>query len=414
MTQTIIIGAGLAGLTATYELLKAGQDVQLVEASDRIGGRAYTVPLAAGQYGEFGAEFVDQHHTALQAYVAEFNLALDPALQPDDLYWWVEGKLCNWETLPESNRIALEQLNTQLSQLLEQQADPAQTLEQWLKTVSMTPFAQRMARRDARSLFTADADTIGVGFFAQLSDIDEVSFRIRSGSSRLAEAFAQRLSGRIRTQSVVRRIQQQAEQGILTIESDGMSEMVAQQVVVAIPWSVLRHLPIDAPLTDGQRTAIAQLPYGNAVKTLLQYPYRFWERANFGIALVEEEYQALWEPTFAQVGVERILACLSGGTPSLNLGEQTYNLADQSVRALYPNAPSPMMAVSHDWNRDEWAQGAYCYFGPGDLHRFNPDLGLPAGRVFFAGEHTADANYRGYMEGAIRSGQRAARQVLMY
>jgi monoamine oxidase len=412
MTQTVVIGAGLAGLSAAYELLQAGQDVQLLEASDRIGGRAYTVPLNAGQYGEFGAEFVDEHHTALKAYAAEFNLALEPALGADDLYWWVEGNLYNWESLPAAHRNALEQLDAELSRLLEQQADPAQTLEQWLKTASMPPFACRMAHRDARSLFTTDAEKIGVGFFAYISGTEAVNQRIRDGSSRLADAFAQRLGERIHTGMAVRGIRQQAEQVILNVESTGMSEMVAEQVVVAIPWSVLRHLPIDAPLTDGQRTAIAQLSYGKAVKTLVQYPYRFWEQANFGIVLVEGDYQAIWEPTFAQAGTETILACLSGGTPSLHLGEQANELAEHSVRTLYPNAPQPIGAVSYNWNTNEWAQGAYCYFAPGDLHRFHPVLTLPAGQVFFAGEHTAEEKYRGYMEGALRSGQRAAQQIL--
>ena len=81
------------------------------------------------------------------------------------------------------------------------------------------------------------------------------------------------------------------------------------------------------------------------------------------------------------------------------------------MQIVYPNAPDEIASISYDWSADEWARGAYCYFGPGDLNRFNPSLTLPAGRVFFAGEHTAPVEYRGYMEGAIRSGQRAAQQV---
>ncbi len=128
--------------------------------------------------------------------------------------------------------------------------------------------------------------------------------------------------------------------------------------------------------------------------------------------MVEGEYQAIWELTFAQMGAQRILSCLSGGTPNLHLGERTRELAEQSVSCIYPDAPKPIASLSHDWSADEWARGAYCYFGPGDLNRFNPHLMLPAGRVLFAGEHTAKVEYRGYMEGAIRSGQRAAQQIL--
>ncbi|NHC34691.1 FAD-dependent oxidoreductase [Scytonema millei] len=71
-----------------------------------------------------------------------------------------------------------------------------------------------------------------------------------------------------------------------------------------------------------------------------------------------------------------------------------------------------MACRSYDWNTDRWAKGGYCYFAPGQLDRFNPHLTLPGGRVFFAGEHTAPVEYRGYMEGAVRSGIRAAQQIL--
>ena len=414
MTERIIVvGAGLAGLSAAYELVRAGRDVQVCEANERIGGRTYTVPVSAGQYGELGAEFVDGNHTALLAYAAEFDLKLDPAFRAaDDLYWLVNGKLHNQEALTVEQNAALNHLAAELSVLLDQQKDPPQTLEQWLETQQIAPFARQIARRAAHSLFATDPELIGVGFFAHFNDISNGSLRIKGGSSRLAEALAKRLGKRLHMGTPVRCIQQHDDTVTVGVQTTGgLVEVVADAVVVAIPWSVLRHIPLEAPMKPEQRDAIALLPYGGAVKTLLQDPHRFWSRSNFGIVLVDGAYQAIWEPTFAQLGTEKILSCFSGGTPSLGLAAQAGDRAAAAVSALYPDAPETITSLSHDWSAEQWTQGAYCYFGPGELNRFDPHLTLPAGRVFFAGEHTAPVEYRGYMEGAIRSGQRAVLQI---
>lgn len=413
--QTIVVGAGLAGLSAAFELVRNGCDVRVFEARDRVGGRVHTAQLGAGQYGELGAEFVDDNHTALMAYAAEFDLKLDPACQfPDDLYWVIDGMLCNRKSFTAEQVTALENLYAELETLREQQQDPLQTLDEWLEARQIAPFASRIARVQARSLFATDPDLIGPGFFAYPSaGGGGVTMRIRGGNSRLADAVAKRLGERVHTGTPVRRIQQIGDTVSVSVETaKGLVEVVADSVIVAVPWSVLRNTPLQAPLTDPQREAIASLPYGGALKTLLQYPYRFWSRSNFGIVLLDGEYQAIWEPTFAQPGTEKILSCTSGGTPSMLLAQQAVDKASQAVYSTNPDSPEAIASVFHDWGADEWARGAYCYFGPGDLNRFNPHLTLPAGQVFFAGEHTASVEYRGYMEGAIRSGHRAAQQIL--
>lgn len=411
--QTIVVGAGLAGLSAAYELLRAGCDVRVFEARERLGGRVHTVQLAAGQYGDLGAEFVDDNHTAAIAYAAEFDLKLDPACQfPDELYWFINGKLCNQKSFTTQQREVVDDFYAKLAKQLEQNPDPLQTLAEWMDTHEIAPFARWLASVQALALFATDAAKISIGFFAQFSGGDGSNMRIRGGSSRLVDALAQHLKS-VHTNNPVRRIQQTDNAVTISVETaNGTVEVVADSVIVTIPWSVLRHIPIEAPLTDIQREAISSLPYGGVVKTLLQYPHRFWAQPNFGVNLLEGEYQAIWEPTFAQAGTEKILSCFSGGSSSLSLAQQAIKKAEQTVRTIYSDAPEAIASHSYDWNADEWAKGAYCYFAPGQLHRFNPHLILPAGRVFFAGEHTAPVEYRGYMECAIRSGQRAAEQIL--
>ncbi|MGL4618298.1 flavin monoamine oxidase family protein [Chroococcidiopsis sp.] len=412
--RTIIVGAGLAGLSAAYELVQAGHNIQVFEAQQRLGGRVYTVQMESGQYGDLGAEFVDDNHTAVMAYATQFDLKLDPACQfPDDLYWFSDGILRNWNDFTTEQENALDNFYTQLSTAIEQQSDPLQTLEQWMESHQITPFVRRLARVQSRGLYAVDADSIGVGFFAQYGSTGSSNLRMRGGSSQLVNALAGQVKERIGLGTPVRRIQQKDNTVTVSVETaNGLEEVVADNVIVAIPWSVLRHIPLDFPISEAHKAAIFELPYGSLVKTLVQYPDRFWTQANFGIQLLESDYQAIWEPTFTQVGKQKILCCYSGGRPSLTLGERAIDTAKQTVHTLYPHAPEAIACRSYDWNTDLWAKGGYCYFAPGQLDRFNPHLTLPAGRVFFAGEHTAPVEYRGYMEGAVRSGIRAAQQIL--
>ena len=139
--KTIVVGAGLAGLSSAYELVRYGLDVQVFEAQKRVGGRVYTAQVGAGQYGELGAEFVDDHNTAIIKYAAEFDLKLDLACRfPDHLYWFIDGMLRNQESLTAEQVTALDNLYAELQTLVEQQADPQETLDEWLDARQIAPF----------------------------------------------------------------------------------------------------------------------------------------------------------------------------------------------------------------------------------------------------------------------------------
>ena len=228
------------------------------------------------------------------------------------------------------------------------------------------------------------------------------------------------MGDRIHLNAPVRRIQQQEQTIIVSLEtSQGQVEAVADWIVIALPWSVLRYLSIEAPLLEIQREAIARLSYGTSVKTLLQYSHRFWQQCNWGLIVGETPLQTVWESTTTQTGEAGILACTSSGTFSRSVAAQPVELAQQTVAALYLDASNASLPVrdcvsataTHDWGDDPWSRGAYCYFAPGDLKGWRSDLPYSAGRIVFAGEHTAPVEFYGYMEGAIRSGQQAAAQI---
>lgn len=411
--RVIIIGAGLAGLTTAYELVSAGFDVQVFEARERVGGRVQTAFFGDGQHGELGAEFVDDHHTALISYASQFNLTLESAFKyPDDLCYYIDGNFATQKTLLSEQQASLDAADQKLDQLLAQMADPEQTLDQWLTAHSIPPFACKVLRQQSYGLYAADPENIGVGFFAYSGTSSDRNFRIRGGSSQLASAFARFLGDRIHINTPVVRIQQQEQTVVVSLQTpQGQVEVLSDWIVVAIPWSVLRHLSLEIPLTQVQREAIAHLPYGVSIKTLLHYSNRFWQASCFGLVVGDTPYQTVWESTLTQKGEAGILACTSSGTPSRNVVGHCVELAQQTISELYPNAPKAIATATHDWSSDPWAQGAYCYFAPGDLKTWRSELSYSAGRVIFAGEHTAPVEYCGYMEGAIRSGQRAAEQI---
>ncbi|MDZ8183873.1 MAG: NAD(P)/FAD-dependent oxidoreductase [Nostoc sp. ChiSLP02] len=423
--RVIVVGAGLAGLTAAYELTRAGFDVQVFEARERVGGRVQTVLFGEQQYGELGAEFVDDNHTALLSYAAQFNLTLEPAFKfPDDLCYYIDGNFSTQKTLTTQQQAALGDAYEQLDQLLEQLADPPQTLAQWLSAHSIAPFACKVVRQQSYGLYAADPEAIGVGFFAYSGTSSDRNLRIRGGSSQLATAFARCLGDRIHTNTPVVRIQQQEETIAVSLKTlDGQVEVFSDWIVVTIPWSVLRHLSVEVPLTQVQRKAIANLPYGVSIKTLLQYSNRFWQQPSFRLLVTDRPYQTVWESTLTQPGEAGILAFTSSGTPSRNLVGQCVELAQQTVSDLYVNAPKAIAqnaapkaiaTATHDWSTDPWSQGSYCYFAPADLKTWRSDFSYSTGRFILAGEHTAPLEYCGYMEGAIRSGQRAAQQILAF
>ncbi|MBU7582558.1 MAG: FAD-dependent oxidoreductase [Nostoc sp. TH1S01] len=415
--RVIVVGAGLAGLTAAYELTRAGFDVQVFEARDRVGGRVETVFFGNGQHGELGAEFVDDDHTALISYAALFNLKLEPALKfPDDLCYYIGDNLFTQKTLSSQQQAALNDVYGQLDQLLEQGADPPQTLTQWLAAHSIPPFACQIIRQQSYGLYAADPEAIGVGFFAYSGTSGDRTFRIRDGNTQLTSAFARFLSDRIYLETPVVRIRQQEQTVAVTIKTlQGQQvEVLADWIIVTVPWSVLRHISIEAPLIQAQREAIANLAYGVSVRTLVQYSQRFWQSSSFGLLVTDTPYQTVWESTLTEVGEAGILAYTSSGQPSRNMVGDCVELAQKTISALYSHTPNMLASATHDWGGDPWSRGAYCYFTPGELKAWRSELPYWSGRIIFAGEHTAEIEYCGYMEGAIRSGKRAAERILAF
>ena len=185
--------------------------------------------------------------------------------------------------------------------------------------------------------------------------------------------------------------------------------------MLALPASVLRRVPITPALTAHQHAAISTLKYGRATKTLLQYSKRFWRAKGrpraFGSPL---PYGAIWEGNEEQPGVRGILTLMAGGTAS----EETQAMVARDGIARFASglswlgtSPAELEASRQVvWESDPFARGGYAYFDPSFDPALREWLARPAGRLFFAGEHTS-IRWQGYMNGAVESGRRAAAEI---
>ncbi len=432
--SVLVAGAGLAGLVAARELSAMGADVTVIEARDRVGGRVHTIRdrFAEGQHGESGGDMIDEEHEELRNLVASLGLKLRPILR----HGWSTARmdekgrirlsarnaLTGWERLAE----ALTELTRQY-RLTEQRgnspiaADIARrSVSQWLDDVQADADLRTTALA-MRGFFLADPDELSL-----LALVDQYAcngtpgiprqYRVEGGNDRIATALAADLGTRLKLGTELAAVSHRGKTVRASVRHRRQTQQIAcDYLVCTLPASVLRRIPITPPLPTQQHAAITTLQYGRATKSLLQFSSRFWRvpgkpRA-FGSPL---SFGAAWDANEEQRGKAAILALLAGGsasdsTSALVEREGSAALARQ-LEWLGSNRAQLLAAHHASWETDPFARGGYAFFDPAFDPALRGWLAQPAGRLFFAGEHTS-LQWQGYMNGAVESGRRAAAEV---
>jgi monoamine oxidase len=279
----------------------------------------------------------------------------------------------------------------------------------------------RLTATGLRGFFLADPEDLSLvalvdQFAAEDSPAPGPLYRIDGGNDRLAAALAAKLGARLRLRTEVAAISQRGPSVRVTVNSGrGQSQLTADYVVLALPATLLRRIPMNPPLPARQHEAIATLKYGRAAKSLLQFSRRFWRTPGgtraFGSAL---PFGAIWDGNEEQRGRTGILTMLAGGAASdatqAMLAKGGSAALVQALEWLGSRSAELLASRTIVWEDDPLARGGYAFFDPA----FDPDLrqwlARPAGRVFFAGEHTS-MKWQGYMNGAVESGRRAAAEI---
>jgi monoamine oxidase len=432
--SVIVAGAGLAGLTAAYDLLAMGATVTLVEARDRIGGRVWTIRdgFSDRQHAEAGGDMIDEAQTEIRELAASLGLKLTKILRGGFGYARA-GKSGQPQIVARSVQRGWDRLASQVEdltrryRLAEQRWDSPiaadlarRSVAQWLDD-ERADDELRATATGLRGFFLADPEELSLlALVDQFASGEQPSghglYRIEGGNDRLPAALAAKLENRLQLGTELVAIAVRGRAVHASVKRGRVVEpLTSDYVVLALPASTLRRVPIVPALPPHQHQAIASLRYGRATKTLLQFDRRFWRAPNrpraFGSPL---DYGAIWEGNEEQSGRPGILTLVAGGGAS----QATQAAVERDGIERFASGldwlgrGEARLTMSRQvvWESDPFARGGYAFFDPSFDPSLRDWLARPAGRLFFAGEHTS-IRWQGYMNGAVESGRRAALEV---
>lgn len=413
--DVIVLGAGIAGLAATRALAQAGKRVLLLEAKPHVGGRMLThhAPGLARPI-ELGAEFIHGRPPELLALLAEAGLEtyegegqqlcfLNGALQscPQD-----EGA---WQLLDGMEAFA--------------NANGDMSFEQYLARTPASDEDKAHVRNYVEGFNAADANTVGIlGLVRQQNAEDEIDgdrvARVAIGYSALADYVQGRAvaaGATLLLQTPVSRVQWQPAHCIIHAESG--RQWSANQVLCALPLGVLQASSVHFdPVPERAFTAIKSLRAGSVQRLVLQVKDRFWapEHENMHFLFAQSLHPSTYWTTAPRPSP--LLTAWSGGPRALAMQRPDTLQREvlHSLSGMFGRSIEPLVVAAHhhDWQADPYARGAYSY-APAGAANASAVLSEPVEQtLFFAGEHTDTTGHPGTVHGALRSGLRAAQQML--
>lgn len=420
--SVVIIGAGLAGLSAARRLIQEGVDVKILEARNRIGGRVFSFqpPMANGQIIEFGAEWVGHSHERVIALCEEFGLELENNQFDSDLilngnhspkgkwsfgsemqaFW--KDKVNIWENMTPDQKVNLDK--TDWWRFLYNQG--VQSSDLFLRDLlDSTDFGESIRHTSA---YGALAE------YAESSEKNEMDLKIKGGNARLVDKLAESVGlSNILLSHSVKSIKQLNGQAVEVICDNG-THLKADKIICAIPTASVLKIDWQPALPSEMVAAMHELQYARIGKFPVVFSERFWQREDFDM-LTDTPAHYFYHGTKNQEGKTGVLMCYAVGDKADALASVSKSQRlDIILNALQPAFGDVRKYVIEDlmyyWGHDNFSNGAYAFYGKSQWFDVMPVLKKPFGNIYFAGEHLAD--WQGFMEGAINTGEDAVDEIL--
>ena len=410
--DVVIVGAGVAGLTAARGLAEAGLSVVLLEAAERVGGRVRTVRLAGSDWPvEAGAEFVHGRPPELLKLIDEAGLTLVER----------QGKFYSFEN-ERLNEAAWEDSAFKVLDELPEEGD--MPFHRFLQQKKLSPKLEARVRDYVEGFNAADARVIGTAALRKQQQAEEAIegeriFHIREGYDRIPLFLLDRFlaaGGQAHLSSRVTEIEWSLGEARVRTENAAVAEIRARRVVVAVPLGVLKVDGIQiSPMPGDAAKAIYSLAMGSATRITFIFREQFWQKAAPGLSFLFAAGEAVpvwWSPAEDS-------ALLTGwlGGPRAAAGPTGEALRDAALTTLmkiFGREDLPDLLLdwnSHDWQRDPLALGAYSYVPVGALEA-SAALAQPfEDTLYFCGEHTDTTGQWGTVHAAMRSGIRVAEAI---
>ncbi|MFB8796249.1 MAG: NAD(P)/FAD-dependent oxidoreductase [Microcoleus sp.] len=443
----LVVGGGIAGLTAAYRLRQGGVRADLIEATNRIGGRIRTVPKVARTEisADVGGEFIDSGHSNLISLATELGLrAIDLAQVQSGFVkdaFFLEGRRFSVQQLiadfaPLASKIqgdlravggnisyldfteTAEKLdNISIAEYLEK-AETSTAIRQLLRIAYVTEYGRDVEEQSALNLLfliAAQADN-----FSLYGDSDK-RYQIDGGNSQIVNRLASQLSGSIEVGTALEAITILPDGRYRVSLRSGQStfDRTYERVLLTLPFSTLREVKINVPLPQPKRRAIEQLGYGTNSKLVTGYRSRIWREVYQSTASVFTDlgFQNTWEATPFAPTANGLVTNFTGGQQGLAMGsgvpeDQAQRFLGQFER-VFPGVKNLRTgkAVRAFWPGERFSKGSYACYLVGQWTQMYTVEGEQVGNLYFAGEHTSLEN-QGYMEGGCETGQRAAVEIL--
>jgi monoamine oxidase len=439
--SVLVVGAGLSGLVAAMRLRDAGKRVTLIEARSDPGGRVRTLRnyFNDGLYAELGAARVAETHDHVLHWTSELGLSLTPFAPAGAALQVVGGMRARTDDETARERLApglhpderrlsasgllLKYLQNVPEELANPEIDVSDPRWRPFDAVSWPRWlASRGASPAAIRLMTLGGDSSDFSALFMLQQImlhrdSRQYMKIEGGMDGLPRALAGRLKELLRYGRELTRLEHGPSGVRATCKNANGSEIfAADRAVLALPFSILRHVTVDPPFSPEKTKVIQELSYYEATRFLLQTRSRFWIAAHLTGGARSDAPADIWDMSYGQKGASGLIS-LTTGNAAIEARLKALPEPDQVAfgvglaKQAFPEIGAELQkSYVQRWAADPYARGAFTVFHPGQMGAWVPVIGRAEGRVHFAGEHTAPWN--GWMEGALWSGERAAQEIL--
>jgi monoamine oxidase len=441
--EAIVVGAGLAGLTAARQLSDAGHTVRVLEARDRVGGRTLSHQLSDGETVDLGAQWIGSGQDQIRNLVEEFDIKTFPQYADGKDQMQVCGETLvdddPFEALPRpallNLAIALWRLDTLCERIPldtpykapKAAKWDAMTVETWKRRMLRTEKARAAFDAAIRAIFTSNPADLSFlyflfylqagGGFEQVANVEggAQETRLIGGTQQISQKIADKLGGVVRLESPVRTIDQSDEE--ITVHSAG-GAFTSQYVIVAVPPTLAGRIEYDPPMPARRDGLTQRMPMGSVIKCVATYDRPFWREQGYsGMVLADDSTVGLAFDDSPMDGATGALVAFIIGEHAHKWSSRSEEarreaVVSQLVEFFGPEAAEPMEYLDNVWSNERWSGG--CYAGnmpPGTMTGYGEAIRKPVGRIHWAGTETATEWY-GYMDGAVRSGRRAAKEVI--